>query len=159
MQTTTSPRSHLQDSLFASLAPEAPSTPMRRRVPLALGELPVSSVPAAYDREHLYSPRANTAAVVDHRPGDRFAPLPRTPHAPKAWGAWWRTEANVSTPDFLGLETGDVIALVDGDTATVVSTCRYGAVVRYELPPCEWRSKEHAEQYVTARNQFGHWYR
>ncbi|GAA2439200.1 hypothetical protein [Streptomyces glaucus] len=130
-----------------------------RRVPLPLGELPVSSVPAAYDRDHLYSPKANTAAVVDHRPGDQFPPLPPSPSEPKAWYAWWRTEASVPTPDYLGLEPGDVITVVDTGTATVVSTCRFGAVVRYELPPSEWRDKEHAEMYVTARNQFGHWYR
>lgn len=130
-----------------------------RRVPLPLGELPVSSVPAAYDREHLYSPKANTAAVVDHRPGDQFPPLPPSPSEPKAWHAWWRTEASVPTPDYLGLEPGDVITVVDTGTATVVSTCRFGAVVRYELPPCDWRDEEHAQMYVTARNQFGHWYR
>ncbi|MFE1206380.1 hypothetical protein ACFW5V_32355 [Streptomyces sp. NPDC058762] len=130
----------------------------RRRAPLALGELPVSSVPAAYDREHLYSPKANTAALVDHRPGDQFPPLPVSPSGPKAWGSWWRTEASVATPDYLGLETGDVITVVDAGTATVVSTCRLGAVVRYELPPCEWRDQAHAKRYVTARNQFGHWY-
>ncbi|MFF8696308.1 hypothetical protein ACF08W_29255 [Streptomyces sp. NPDC015144] len=142
---------------------DVPTTPQPaarpRRAPLALGELPVSSVPAAYDREHLYSPKANTASVVDHRPGDQFAPLPVSPSAPKAWGAWWRSEASVSTPDYLGLEPGDVITLHDGDTATVVSTCRFGAVVRYALPPSEWRGEEYAEQFVTARNQFGHWYR
>ncbi|MEU5748290.1 hypothetical protein ABZ804_22460 [Streptomyces sp. NPDC047726] len=146
-------------ALFDIPTAAAPTAPKRRRVPLALGELPVSSVPAAYDREHLYSPKADTIEWIDYRPGDRFAPLPRSPREPKAWGAWWRTEANVATPDFLGLETGDVITLADGDTATVVSTCRFGAVVRYALPPCEWRDEEHAQQYVTARNQFGHWYR
>ncbi|SEE83164.1 hypothetical protein SAMN05216483_6697 [Streptomyces sp. 2131.1] len=140
--------------------PTAPQPAAKlHRAPLALGELPVSSVPAAYDREHLYSPKANTAALVDHRPGDQFPPLPVSPPGPKAWGAWWRTEASVTTPDYLGLEPGDVITLDDGDTATVVSTCRFGAVVRYALPPSEWCDKEYAEQYVTARNQFGRWYR
>jgi hypothetical protein len=148
----------MQTLALFDVVPAAPA-PVKRRRPLALGELPVSSVPAAYDREHLYSPKADTIEWIDYRPGDRFAPLSRSPHAPKAWGAWWRTEANVPTPDFLGLETGDVITLHDGDTATVVSTCRFGAVVRYALPPCEWRDTEHAEMYVTRRNQFGHWYR
>ncbi|MFI7415271.1 hypothetical protein ACIBU0_42225 [Streptomyces sp. NPDC049627] len=148
----------MQTITLFDIAPAAPA-PVKLRRPLALGELPVSSVPAAYDREHLYSPQADTAAVVDHRPGDRFAPLPRSPHQPKAWGAWWREQASTPTPDFLGLETGDVITLHDGDTATVVSTCRFGAVVRYALPPSEWRDEEHAEMYVTRRNQFGHWYR
>lgn len=148
----------MQTIALFDVAPAAPA-PVKPRKPLALGELPVSSVPAAYDREHLYSPKANTAAVVDHRPGDLFAPLPVSSRAPKAWITWWREQASMPTPDFLGLETGDVITLHDGDTATVVSTCRFGAVVRYALPSSPWRDKEHAEQYVTARNQFGHWYR
>ncbi|CAM5238246.1 hypothetical protein [Streptomyces griseomycini] len=133
--------------------------PVRPRVPLALGEMPVSSVPAAYDRGHLYSPKEGTAERVDHRPGDRFAPLPKAPHEPKAWGTWWRAEANAPTPDYLGLEPGDVITLVDDVTATVVSTCRFGAVVRYEVPPSPWAAETHVDMYVTARNQFGHWYR
>ncbi|MGW5463722.1 hypothetical protein [Streptomyces sp. NPDC003996] len=32
-------------------------------------------------------------------------------------------------------------------------------VGRYELPPSSWNTETHAEMYVTARNQFGHWYR
>ncbi|MFK0279464.1 hypothetical protein ACIQVL_03185 [Streptomyces sp. NPDC090499] len=148
----------MQTLALFDVAPAAPA-PVKRRRPLALGELPISSVPAAYDREHLYSPKADTIEWIDYRPGDRFAALSRSPHVPKAWGTWWRTEASVPTPDFLGLESGDVITLADGDTATVVSTCRFGAVVRYALPSSPWRDKEHAEQYVTARNQFGHWYR
>lgn len=137
----------------------SPTPAAQRRTPLPLGELPVSSVPAAYDREHLYSPKANTAAVVDHRPGNQFPPLATSPSAPKAWRGWWRTEASVSTPDYLGLEPGDVITVVGETTATVVSTCRFGAVVRYELPRSPWADKTHGEMYVTARNQFGHWYR
>lgn len=148
----------MQTLTLFDVDPAAPA-PVKVRRPLPLGELPVSSVPAAYDREHLYSPSATLIEHVDYRPGDRFAPLPKSPYARKAWITWWRTEANVSTPDFLGLEAGDVITLVDGDTATVVSTCRFGAVVRFELPACSWRDKAHAEMYVTARNQFGHWYR
>ncbi|MFI8206669.1 hypothetical protein [Streptomyces sp. NPDC085937] len=149
----------MQTITLFELPPAEAVRPTRRRRPLALGELPVSSVPAAYDREHLYSPKANTAAAVDHRPGDQFPPLPVPPSGPKAWGAWWRDEASMPTPDYLGLEPGDVITLHDGDTATVVSTCRFGAVVRYALPPSDWHDQDHAEMYVTARNQFGHWYR
>ncbi|MFF1600733.1 hypothetical protein ACFVYV_25045 [Streptomyces mirabilis] len=148
----------MQTIALFDVAPAAPA-PVKPRRPLALGELPVSSVPAAYDREHLYSPKADTIEWIDYRPGDRFAPLSRSPHEPKAWGAWWRTEANVSTPDFLGLETGDVITVVGETTATVVSTCRFGAVVRYELPRSPWATETHGEMYVTRRNQFGHWYR
>ncbi|MFF7415648.1 hypothetical protein [Streptomyces lydicus] len=148
----------MQTIALFDVAPAAPA-PTKRRTPLALGELPVSSVPAAYDREHPYSPPARTAAVIDHRPGDLFPPLPASPSAPKAWGAWWREQASKPTPDFLGLETGDVITVVGETTATVVSTCRFGAVVRYELPRSPWATETHGEMYVTARNQFGHWYR
>ncbi|MFJ4084976.1 hypothetical protein ACIP2Z_39285 [Streptomyces iakyrus] len=148
----------MQTIALFEVAPAAPA-PVKARKPLALGELPVSSVPAAYDREHLYSPKANTAAVVDHRPGDQFPPLPVSPSGPKAWLDWWRAEASVSTPDYLGLEPGDVITVVSTGTATVVSTCRFGAVVRYELPTGSFNREPYAEMYVTARNQFGHWYR
>ncbi|MFJ4988682.1 hypothetical protein ACIP9H_33395 [Streptomyces sp. NPDC088732] len=133
----------------------------QRRAPLALGELPVSSVPAAYDRGHLYSPRTVSAEHVDHRPGDVFGPLPMPAYGPKAWRAWW-DEASTATADYLGLMAGDEITIQHvGSTGpgTVLSTCRFGAVVRYALPPVEWRDEEHAEMYVTARNQFGHWYR
>ncbi|MFJ4880116.1 hypothetical protein ACIP93_33580 [Streptomyces sp. NPDC088745] len=145
----------VQDALFASLSLDPPKAP---RVPLPLGELPISSIPAAYDREHLYSPKAGTAERVEHRPGDVFGPLPMS-LAGKAWRAWWDTEANTTTPDFLGLQEGDEITVVGVGPATVVSTCRFGAVVRFALPPCDWHEKTHAEMYVTARNQVGHWYR
>jgi hypothetical protein len=131
------------------------------RVPLPLAELPVSSVPAAYDREHLSSPRLTYIECVDHRPGDLFGPLPAAPRGPKEFGAWWKTRGGTPTPDFLGLEAGDEITIQDVSSTmpgTVLSTCRFGAVVRYALPLCDWRDKEHTEMYVTARNQFGHWY-
>ncbi|MER6616364.1 hypothetical protein [Streptomyces xantholiticus] len=130
------------------------------RVPLALGELPVSSVPAAYDREHLYSPKAGTAEHVDRRPGDLYGPLPVSPHEPKAWRAWWDAYATAETPDYLGLEVGDDITIQHATTTgpgTVVSTCRFGAVVRFLLPPGS--DEPHVDMFVTARNQFGHWYR
>ncbi|GAA5070480.1 hypothetical protein [Streptomyces similanensis] len=138
------------------IAPAPAAT--QRRAPLALGELPTSSVPAAYDREHLYSPSAQNIELIDHRPGDLFAPLPAVPQEPKRWAAWWREQASVPTPDFLGLEPGDEITVLDDVTASVVSTCRFGAVVRYALPPSPWATDTHAEMYVTRRNQFGHWY-
>ncbi|MFD9190320.1 hypothetical protein ACFWCA_19080 [Streptomyces phaeochromogenes] len=148
-------------TLFDLPAAQTPPKAVRTasRPPLALGELPVSSVPAAYHREHLFSPKAKTAAVVDHRPGDLFPALPDPSREPKAWVVWRRTEASVSTPDFLGLQAGDEITIVGDTAATVVSTCRFGAVVRYALPRSPWATESHAEMYVTSRNQFGHWYR
>ncbi|MDI3101982.1 hypothetical protein QJ054_33650 [Streptomyces sp. AN-3] len=142
--------------------PTAPAPAAKpRRVPLPLGELPVSSVPAAYDREHLYSPKAATAAVVDHRPGDLFGPLPAAPSG-KAWRTWWDTQASVATPDFLGLEAGDEITIQHADSTgpgTVLFTCRFGAFVQYDVPASEWTTERHVDMYVTKRNQFGHWYR
>ncbi|WP_399554034.1 hypothetical protein [Streptomyces anulatus] len=138
--------------------PTAPSVPQGRRSPLPLGVLPVSSVPAAYDREHLYSPKEGTAEYISHRPGDVFGPLPVS-RPGKVWRRWWDTEGSTPTPDFLGLERGDVITVVDVGTVTVVSTCRFGALVRFEVPVGAWNRKPYAEMYVTARNQFGHWYR
>ncbi|MER7982451.1 hypothetical protein [Streptomyces sp. NPDC095817] len=152
----------MQTALFDLPAAQAPAVPAPRpdrRTPLLLGEIPTSSVPAAYDREHLYSPKEGTAELVDHRPGDVFGPLPIAPREPKAWGTWWKTEASVPTPDFLGLVPGDVITVVRANIATVVSTCRFGAIVRYELPASPWATETHASMYVTRRNQYGHWYR
>ncbi|MEU2969003.1 hypothetical protein ABZ687_29000 [Streptomyces ardesiacus] len=143
-----------------STAPKPAAKP--RRAPLPLGELPVSSVPAAYDREHLYSPKVDTAAVVDHRPGDQFPPLPVSPHGRMAWRTWWDKEASVETPDFLGLEAGDEITIEHGSSTgpgRVLLTCRFGAFVQYDVPECEWATETHVDMYVTARNQFGHWYR
>ncbi|MFF9901323.1 hypothetical protein [Streptomyces longispororuber] len=149
----------MQTIALFDLSTDPTARPMQRRAPLPLGELPISSVPAAYYGEHLYSPKADTAALVDHRPGNRFPPLPTSPSGPKAWNDWWRTEASVPTPDYLGLEPGDVVTVVGSGTATVMSTCRFGALVRYALPPSPWADRTHGEMYVTARNQFGHWYR
>ncbi|MFD6923724.1 hypothetical protein ACFV99_26425 [Streptomyces sp. NPDC059944] len=152
----------MQTALFDLAAPReavAPAPRPCRRAPVLLGAMPASSVPAAYDRGHLYSPKEGTAELVDHRPGDAFGPLPLAPREPKAWGAWWNTEASTPTPDFLGLVPGDVITVVRANTATVVSTCRFGAIVRYELPASPWATETHASMYVTRRNQYGHWYR
>ncbi|MFB6629935.1 hypothetical protein ACFCWY_08575 [Streptomyces sp. NPDC056362] len=146
----------VQDVLFASLALGSTGAP---RVPLPLGELPASSVPAAYDREHLYSPRAGTAELVEHRPGDVFGPLPGPPHGSEAFAAWWRDEASTPTPDYLGLVAGDELTIAHPSKpgpGTVLSTCRAGARVRFPLPP--GADRPHAEMYVRSRNQFGHWY-
>ncbi|MEU6979654.1 hypothetical protein [Streptomyces sp. NPDC046371] len=123
--------------------------------------LPVSSVPAAFDREHLYSPSAGTAELIEHRPGDVFGPLPTSPRGnPTAWKEWWTQHASTPTPDYLGLKAGDEITIQHASTTgpgTVLSTCRFGAIVRYPMP--KGTDKPHSEMYVTARNQHGHWYR
>ncbi|MEU2099885.1 hypothetical protein ABZ741_37035 [Streptomyces globisporus] len=136
--------------------------PQRRApLPLPLGELPVSSVPAAYDREHLFSPKEGTAEHISHRAGDVFGPLPRSSGEPEAWATWWKTAASVPTPDFLGLKAGDEITvqLSTVSPGTVARTCRFGALVRIPLPQGPWADKPYEEMYVTRRNQFGHWYR
>lgn len=124
--------------------------------------LPVSSVPAAYDRGHLYSPKAETVAYgIDYRPGDLFEPMPSSDRSdPKQWGEWWRSIAKTETPDFLGLVPGDEITIqhpCSVEPGTVLSTCRFGAVVRYPMP--DGASEPFAEMYVTHRNHLGHWYR
>ncbi|MEU5978482.1 hypothetical protein [Streptomyces sp. NPDC047315] len=144
-------------ALFELPAPA--SAAPRVRVPLPLGELPVSCVPAAYDREHLYSPRAGTAEWVEHRPGDVFGPLPLAPSAPKAFAAWWKGVASVPTPDFLGLVAGDEITIQhvgQVGPGTVHSTRRFGAVVRCPVPP--GGDRPYIQQFVKSRNQYGHWY-
>jgi hypothetical protein len=128
-----------------------------------LTALPVSSVPAAFDREHLYSPTSDVAAYgIDYRAGDLFEPMPDAPRGnPKAWSEWWRTVANVETPDFLGLKAGDEITIQWADGVTlpgkVVTTYRWAALARYPL--ASGSEPSHAEMYVTHRNQFGNWYR
>jgi hypothetical protein len=127
-----------------------------------LTELPVSSVPAAFDRGHLFSPTSATVADgIKYRPGDLFEPMPPSPRGnPQAWGEWWRTVAKVETPDYLGLRPGDEIAVQHHGSpspGTVVSACRFGAVVRYPMP--KGAREPYEQQYVTCRNQFGHWYR
>jgi hypothetical protein len=120
--------------------------------------LPVSSVPAAFDRDHLYSPSIRSVTEgVAYRPGDLFEPMPESPHEPKQWSEWWRTAAQVGTPDFLGLRVGDSITVQGaGETSPgeVLSTCRFGAVVRVPKPS----GTDFTEQYVCRRNQFGYWY-
>lgn len=128
----------------------------------AVAKLAASSVPAAFDREHLYSPSADVVAYgIDYRPGGQFDPLPAAPRGnSKAWGEWWRTQALTETPDYLGLRVGDDITIqhvTSFGPGTVVSTCRFGAVVRYPMP-CG-ADKPYEEMYVRSRNHFGHWYR
>lgn len=148
-------------ALFDLPAVPAPQTAAAPRTPLPLGELPVSCVPAAYDREHLYSPSAAYIEDVDHRPGDAFDPLPKAPAGPEAFRAWWEV-ASAASPDYLGLVAGDDIELAHGSftgMGVVVSTDRFGALVRIPLPSSAWSGKSYEYMYVTARNQFGRWYR
>jgi hypothetical protein len=126
-----------------------------------LTTLPVSSVPAAFDRGHLYSPTADVVAYgIDHRPGDQFEPMPASPRGnPPAWAEWWRTVALVAAPDFLGLKAGGDITVqhpCSVGTGAVMATYRFGALVRCPTP--EGAEKPYADMYVRSRNQFGHWY-
>lgn len=130
---------------------------------------PVSSVPAAFDRGHLYSPDQGLTKyalderyIYDYRPGDLFEPLAEAPRGnPKAWAWWWRNVARVETPDFLGLRVGDEITVQHVSSVgpgEVVSTWRYGAVVRYPLPVSSMSDRTHDEMMVRRRNDAGHWY-
>lgn len=129
-------------------------------------DLPVSSVPAAFDRDHLYSPTADVVAWnIDYRAGDAFEPMPSSRSFHGTWGEWWRTEANVETPDFLGLKPGDVITIQQSTPtpgSTVIETCRFGALVRYPLPVREdadpGTEPATSERYVCRRNHLGYWY-
>ncbi|MFI9040937.1 hypothetical protein [Streptomyces sp. NPDC053726] len=81
--------------------------------------LPQSSVPAAFDRGHLYSPTLNLTKyalddryVYDYLPGDLYEPMPGAPRGnPKAWAWWWQNIATTPVPDFLGLRVGDRISV------------------------------------------------
>lgn len=134
-----------------------------------LATLPDSSVPAAFDRGHLYSPTlAQTCYalddryVYDYKPGTLYEPMPESPRGnPKVWVWWWRNIATVPVPDFLGLRIGDQIT-VQHVTSTcsgeVIATQRHGAVVRYPLPESNFTTRTHDEMYVRRRNIGGHWY-
>lgn len=123
-------------------------------------ELPVSSVPAAFDNGHLFSPDQDSSLLDQARPGDRFGPLPSAPLGSGAIFREWSDAAGTATPNFLGLRVGDTITLqwpgqvIDG--CTVLETCRYGARVRYPMP--SGTRVSHAEMYVNRRNLDGHWY-
>lgn len=129
-----------------------------------LTDLPVSSVPAAFDRGHLYSPTLdltayalNPAYIYDYRPGDLFEPMPPAPHGGKPFAWWWNNVAKVDTPDFLGLHVGDEITVhnVSSTTiGTVLVTWRAGALVRYPYPS----PSKTGETIVRRRNDAGHWY-
>lgn len=130
-----------------------------------LAALPQSSVPAAFDRGHLYSPTLDLTRyalddryVYDYRAGDLFEPMPEAPRGdPKGFAWWWLNIARVDVPDFLGLRVGDQITvdLVTSVSAgEVIATYRCGAVVRYPFPD----PAEHGEMRVRRRNDAGHWY-
>jgi hypothetical protein len=130
--------------------------------------LPVSSVPAAFDRGHLYSPTLDLTRcalddwyLYDYRPGDLFEPMPKAPHGGKAFAWWWLNIARVDVPDFLGLRVGDQITIQHVTSVSpgeVIATHRFGAVVRYPLPVSSLTERTHDEMYVRRRNDAGHWY-
>ncbi|MFD9223846.1 hypothetical protein ACFWDI_28535 [Streptomyces sp. NPDC060064] len=127
--------------------------------------LPDSSVPAAFDRGHLYSPTTALTQYAqdgryayDYRPGNSFEPLPEAPRGnPKAFAAWWSNEAKAKTPDFLGLKVGDEITIQHAagpGPAEVIETWRAGALVTYPYPV----PGKTGQMIVRRRNDAGHWY-
>jgi hypothetical protein len=132
--------------------------------------LPVSSVPAALDRGHLYSPTTSLTKyalderyLYDYRPGDLFEPMPDAPRGDgKAFAWWWRNVAQQVVADFLGLMPGDVITIqhvTSVGPGEVIETYRHGARVRYPLPVSKnLTNRTHDEMYVSRRNDAGHWY-
>lgn len=130
--------------------------------------LPASSVPAAFDRGHLYSPTLDLTRyalddryLYDYRPGDLYEPMPSAPTPPKEFAWWWLNTARVSAPDFLGLRVGDQITIqhvIDVGPGEVIATYRFGATVRYPLPVSDLTNRTHDEMYVRRRNDAGHWY-
>jgi hypothetical protein len=132
-----------------------------------LTTLPVSSVPAAFDRGHLYSPTLDLTRyalddryVYDYRPGDLYEPMPAAPREPRAFAWWWKNVAQQIVADFLGLMPGDAITVQHVTyvlSAMVVETYRWGALVRYPMP--KGAREPYAEMYVRRRNTAGHWYR
>lgn len=132
-----------------------------------LTSYPDSSVPAAFDRGHLYSPTTTHLAWAldpgydyDYRPGNDYEPMPDAPRGDgKAWAWWWRNTARMDVPDYLGLHVGDEITIrhvTSTGPGVVIETHRCGAVVRYPMP--EGADKSHDEMYVRRRNCSGHWY-
>ena len=129
--------------------------------------LPESSVPAAFDRGHLYSPTTthlawalNPSYDYDYRPGNDFEPMPEAPRDPKGLSWWRKNHAMIPVADFLGLRVGDEVSLhsLHGNhtPATVVATYRDRAVVRYPMP--EGSKEPYAQSWVNRRNAEGHWY-
>lgn len=132
-----------------------------------MSEYPVSSVPAAFDRGHLYSPTLDLTRyalddryIYDYRPGDLYEPMPPAPRGDNKSFAWWAINiAGVAVPDFLGLRSGDQITLQQVTSVgpgEVIETKRNGAVVRYAMP--KGAVKPYAETLVRHRNDAGHWY-
>lgn len=130
--------------------------------------LPVSAVPAAFDRGHLYSPTLDLTRyalddryVYDYRPGDLYEPMPAAPTPPREW-AWWRQNiASETVPDFLGLRVGDQISIqhvTSTGPGEVIETRRNGAIVRYPLPESNLTTRRHDDMLVRRRNTGGHWY-
>lgn len=130
-----------------------------------LTALPVSAVPAAFDRGHLYSPTLDLTRcalderyLYDYRPGDLYEPMPDAPRGnPKAFAWWWLNVARIPVPDFLGLRVGDQITIqhvTSVGAGEVIETHRCGAVVRYPFPD----PIKSGEMYVRRRNTAGHWY-
>jgi hypothetical protein len=129
--------------------------------------LPASSVPAALDRGHLYSPTLDLTKcalderyIYDYRPGDLFEPMPSAPRGDgKAFARWWNNVARLAAPDFLGLRAGDKVTIQHPTSVgpgVVVETLRCGAIVRYPMP--KGADRPHAEIRVSRRNCDGHWY-
>lgn len=132
-----------------------------------IATLPKSSVPAALDRGHLYSPTLDVTRYAlddrysyDYRPGDLYEPMPPAPRGDsKAFGWWAWNIARATVPDFLGLRVGDQITIqhvTSVGPGEVIATQRAGAVVRYPLP--KGSSKPFVEMQVRRRNADGHWY-
>jgi len=134
-----------------------------------LNTFPESSVPAAFDRGHLYSPTLDLTKyalderyIYDYQPGTLYEPMPAAPRGDSKAFAWWsRNVANIAVPDFLGLRVGDQITIqhvTDVGPGEVVSTHRSGAIVRYPLPESNFSDRVHDEMRVSRRNDAGHWY-
>jgi hypothetical protein len=131
---------------------------------LDLTTLPVSSVPAAFDRGHLHSPTSvyiasALAGRYDYRPGDLYEPMPDAPAEPKAFVWWFQNIAKVDVPDFLALHVGDEVTIqhvCSVGVGAVVATWRFGAQVRWPMP--EGSEEPFGFMTVRRRNHLGHWY-
>jgi hypothetical protein len=131
-----------------------------------LTTLPVSAVPAAFDRGHLYSPTLALTRYAlddsyryDYQPGDLYEPMPEAPREPKSFAWWSRNIAREPVPDFLGLREGDEITIQHATcigTGQVIKTLRRGATVRIANP--EGAAEPYYESWVSRRNHLGHWY-
>ncbi|MFJ5120845.1 hypothetical protein [Kitasatospora sp. NPDC088548] len=125
--------------------------------------LPTSSVPAAYADGHLYSPTADLVETgIDFRPGSQFEPMPPKPSGgTREQATWWRSVANLSAPDFLGLKPGsEVEVMVHGgeevSPGVVIMTFRAGARVQVALT--DDPDDVQMQVTVTRRSPSGRWY-